>query len=150
MSWSYSGDPNQSKRDAVRFVIGDTDTNDQLISDEEVDYLVTLHGTLNRSASECCRAIAAKFARNMNRSIGGLSADFSAKYRQYMELANSLMSKEELEPVGPFISGYKRSEKESRELDNDRETTFGRKGIHDNERVYPTDDYSYAPYRLRS
>lgn len=149
MTWTYSGDPNDSARDAVRFLIGDTDTTDQLISDEEVDYLVTLHGTLSRASSEAARAIAAKFARLMNRSIGGLSADFSQKYRHYMELAESLITNEEAFPVSPFISGFSRSQKESRELDNDRETTFSRKGIHDNERVYPTDDYSYAPYRLR-
>lgn len=149
MTWTYSGDPSDSTRDAVRFLVGDTDTTDQLISDEEIDFLIGKHGSLNRTASESARAIAAKFARLMSRSIGGLSADFGAKYRQYMELADSLLSKEETEPVSPFTSGWSRSQKESRELDNDRETTFGRKGIHDNERVYPTDDYSYAPYRLR-
>jgi len=149
MAWTYSGDPSDSTRDAVRFLIGDTDTTDQLISDEEVDYLVELHGTLSRSASEAARSIAAKFARLMNRSIGGLSADFSQKYQHYMELAESLITNEEAFPVSPFISGYRRGAKETRELDSDRETTFGRKGIHDNERVYPTDDYSYAPYRLR-
>jgi len=149
MAWSYSGDPNSSKRDAVRFVIGDTDTNDQLISDEEVDYLVTLHGTLNRSASEAARAIAAKFARNMSRSIGGLSADFAAKYRQYMELADKLATSEEAFPVSPFVSGWSRSEKAAREADTDRESTFSRKGVHDNERVYPADDWSGSEYRLR-
>lgn len=150
MAWSYSGNPSNSSRDAVRFLVGDTDTTDQLLSDEEIDYLVTLHGTVPRASSESARAIAAKYARNMSRSIGGLSADFAAKYRQYMELADRLLTMEEAYPVSPFISGYKRSEKESRELDNDRETTISRKGIHDNERVYPTDDYSYTPYRLRS
>jgi len=149
MTWTYSGDPSDSTRDAVRFLIGDTDTTDQLITDEEVDYLVELHGTLSRASSEAARSIAAKFARLMNRSIGGLSADFSQKYRHYMELAESLITAEEAFPVSPFISGYRRDAKEARELDTDRESTFGRKGIHDNERVYPTDDYSYSPYRLR-
>jgi hypothetical protein len=32
MTWSYSGDPSSSSTDAVRFLVGDTDTNDQLIS----------------------------------------------------------------------------------------------------------------------
>lgn len=149
MTWTYSGDPSDSTRDAVRFLIGDTDTTDQLISNEEIDYMLTEHGTVSRAASESARSIAAKFARLMNRSIGGLSADFSQKYQHYMELAESLISNDEAYPVSPFISGFKRDEKESRENDTDRETTFGRKGIHDNERVYPADDYSYSPYRLR-
>lgn len=145
MTWTYSGDPASSTRDAVRFLIGDTDTNDQLISNEEINYFVTEFNNARRSASEAARAIAAKYARLMNRSIGGLSADFSAKYRQYLELADSLLSKEEMKPVGLFISGYSKSAKESVELDTDRESTFSRKGIMDNKRSYPSDDTS--PYR---
>ena len=30
MAWSYSGDPDSSALDSVRFLVGDTDTNDQL------------------------------------------------------------------------------------------------------------------------
>lgn len=145
MAWSYSGDPATSTRDAVRFLIGDTDTNDQLISNEEINYFVTEFGNARRSASEAARSIAAKFARLMNRSIGGLSADFSAKYRQYLELADSLLSKEEMKPVTLYISGYSKSAKEAVELDSDRESTFSRKGIMDNKRSYPSDDTS--PYR---
>lgn len=147
--WIYTGDPSTRNIDAIRLLIGDTDSTDQLITDSEVQYLLTRHGSVNRTASEACRVIAAKFARLMNRSIGGLSADFSAKYNQYMQLADSLISKEETEPVSPFSSGWSRSAKESRETDTDRETTFSRKGVHDNNRVYPADDYTQAPYRIR-
>lgn len=147
VTWTYSGNPSLSGRDAVRFLVGDTEVNDQLLQDEEIDYLTTLHGTLNHAAAEAAHAIAAKFARLMHRSIGGLSADFSAKYHQYMELAEELLRNEGRYPVGPFVSGFRRSEKELIEDDTDRETTFGRKGIHDNQRVYPADDYGSAPYR---
>ncbi|NBO55357.1 MAG: hypothetical protein EBU84_12380 [Actinobacteria bacterium] len=146
MAWSYSGDPTTSTRDAVRFLIGDTDTNDQLISNEEINYFVTEFGNARRSASEAARAVAAKFARLMNRSIGGLSADFSAKYRQYLELADNLLSKEEMAPVSLYISGYSRSAKEAVELDTDREPTFSRKGIMDNPRYQPSDE---SPYDYR-
>jgi len=145
MTWSYSGNPSNSTQDAVRFLVGDTDTNDQLISNEEIAYFVSEFNNARRSASEAARAIAAKYARLMNRSIGGLSADFSAKYRQYLELADSLLSKEEMKPVALFISGYTKSAKEAVELDSDRESTFSRKGIMDNKRSYPSDDAS--PYR---
>ena len=140
MAWTYAGDPAVSSLATVRFLIGDTDTTDQLINDAEVTYLITVHGNTNRAASEACRAIAAKFARLMSRSIGGLQADFSAKYTQYLELADSLLAKDELAPVAPFISGYSRSAKEAVELDDDRETTFGRKGQFDNPRSYPSDE----------
>jgi hypothetical protein len=43
MSWSYSGDPGASALDEVRFVIQDTDSADQLLSDEELAYLITAY-----------------------------------------------------------------------------------------------------------
>ena len=140
MTWSYSGDPANSTNDAVRFLIGDTDTNDQLISNEEIAYIVTQQGSVNRSASECCRAIAAKFARNMSRSIGALQADFAAKHRQYLAMADSLLTKEETAPVSPFISGYEKDKKQAREDDTNRERIFGRKGVMDNKRAASQDE----------
>ena len=140
MAWSYSGDPANSTNDSIRFLIGDTDTNDRLITDEEIAYIVTQQGSVNRSASECCRAIAAKFARNMNRSIGGLQADFAAKYRQYLELADNLRAKDETAPVSPFLSGYKKDEKQAREDDTNREMIYVRKGFQDNKRAATVDE----------
>lgn len=146
MTWTYSGNPASSTLDAVRFTVGDTDTTDQLVSDEEILYMINTYGTIFRISSEVCRAIAAKYAKLIDRTIGGLSANFADKYHHYLELADSLVEKDELLPVSPFISGFSRSRKESVELDNDRESTFGRKGQHDNPRSYPVDD-SPAGYR---
>jgi hypothetical protein len=143
--WNYRQDFTR-KIDIVRLLVGDTDSNDQLLSDSEITYFVELHGTANRSASEAARAIAAKFARNMSRSIGGLQADFAAKHRQYLALADSLMSKEESYPVSPFVSGYIKSSKQLREDDTEREEIFGRKGGMDNLRGTTSDDYYHRAY----
>lgn len=130
----------RTRRTTIRFLIGDTDTNDQLISNEEIAYIVTQQGSVNRSASECCRAIAAKFARNMSRSIGGLQADFAAKHRQYLAMADNLLTKEETSPVSPFVSGYEIDKKQAREDDTNREKIFGRKGVMDNRRAASQDE----------
>lgn len=147
MPWSYSGDPTVSQRDAVRFIIGDTDENDPLLQDAEIDYMITTHGTTRIASAESCRAVAAKFARLMNRSIGGLSADFSAKHSQYLTMAQSIMDSEESYPVSLFASGWKKSQKEAVESDTDREPIFGRKGGMDNPRSNATDDYYPYDYR---
>ena len=39
MTWSYSGNPGASDLDHIRFLIQDTDTTDQLFSNEELTYL---------------------------------------------------------------------------------------------------------------
>ena len=48
MAWTYGGDPAANARDAIRFLCGDTDTNDQLLNDAEV----ALHWT-DCAIAEC-------------------------------------------------------------------------------------------------
>ncbi len=147
MTWTYAGDPSVSDLAAVRFLVGDTDTTDQLITDEEINYLITEHGMTYHAASATCRAISAKYARLMQRSIGGLSADFAAKYRQYGELADALMEKSDRQAVSLYASGWKKAAKEAIDDDTDREQIFGRKGGMDNQRANATDEYYPATYR---
>ena len=40
MTWTYSGDPSTTSRDAVRYRSGLTDKDDQLVSDEEIAYVL--------------------------------------------------------------------------------------------------------------
>ena len=40
MSWTYTGNPEVSKLDECRFMIGDTDQNHKLLQDEEIEYLI--------------------------------------------------------------------------------------------------------------
>lgn len=44
MTWTYSGNPGASDLDEVRFLIQDTNTNDQLLSNEEINYLLAAYG----------------------------------------------------------------------------------------------------------
>jgi len=148
MTWSYDNTVlATSSKDAVRLIIGDTDSNDQLLADEEINYYITKQGTVVRAASESARAVAAKYARLMSRSIGGLQADFSAKYRQYLELANDLARNEEVDPVAPYLSGWLKSQHDTRMQDTDRIPIFGRKGVTDNPRY--SADNEYTPYQYR-
>jgi len=43
MTWTYSGNPGASALDEVRFLIQDTDVNDQLLSNEELNYLISVY-----------------------------------------------------------------------------------------------------------
>ena len=149
MTWSYDNTAlATSDKDAVRLIIGDTDTSDQLLQYEEISYYVTLHGTVIRAASESARAVAAKYARLMSRSIGGLQADFSAKYRQYLELADNLDRNEQVSPVSPFLAGYLKSQHTTQDENLDRIPIFGRFGVTDNPRY--SADNEYTPYQYRS
>ena len=54
MTWTYTGDPNVSDRDKIRFLIGDTDTNDQLVNDEEIEWALTEAGSIYQAAHDLC------------------------------------------------------------------------------------------------
>lgn len=96
MTWTYSGDPSDSDKDAVRFLVGDTDTTDQLISDEEIAYLLVVHNGPGMAAVGAARAIAAHFSRlvNQSRSVGDLSLaeSLDQKATAFHHLADHLNS----------------------------------------------------------
>lgn len=43
MTWTYSGNPGASALDEVRFLIQDTNQDDQLLSNEEIEYLIEVY-----------------------------------------------------------------------------------------------------------
>lgn len=96
MTWTYSGNPASSDRDAVRFTVGDTDTTDQLITNEEIAYLLTIHNGVGMASVGAARAIAAKFSRkaDQSRSVGDLtlSQQYSQQSFSYHHLADHLLA----------------------------------------------------------
>lgn len=94
MTWSWSGDPATSDLDTVRFHLQDTDETDQLLSDEEIQYVIdqwaTVKGSLVYAASVCAERIAARFAREVSVSADGVSAGVQELQAKYEALATSL------------------------------------------------------------
>lgn len=94
MSWNYSGDPSSSDLDEVRFHVQDTDESDQLLSDEEIEYLIDawrpIYGSLLWVASIAAEKLAAKFAREVNVSGDGTSVGVEQLQSKYEQLAVSL------------------------------------------------------------
>lgn len=118
MTWSYSGDPSSSNQDAVRFAIGDTDSADQLITDEEIAYLLT-DSTVTAASIAACEALAAKFARQVDRSVGNLSLSSSQRAAQFRELAATLRKRTGY-LARPYAGGISVADKEARDADTDR------------------------------
>lgn len=98
MTWSYSGNPSSSATDAIRFLIGDTDTTDQLLSNEEIAWLNTEQTgsstaitALYETAHYACESISAKLARLADTQIGDLNVKLSQKAQGYLTLARQLL-----------------------------------------------------------
>ena len=95
MTWSYSGNPSNSANDKVRFLCGDTDTNNQQVSNEEIAFLLTeWNSNAYLSAAFACDAISGKYSAkaDLSRSVGDLSisSQYGAQARTFMERAASL------------------------------------------------------------
>src|SRR4051812_43738973 len=91
MVWSYSGDPNSSTKDAVRFYVQDIIREDPQVNDEEVEFLLTDEGDdVLRAAARTAEVIAAKYARQVDKSVGGLSLSAGRRQEKYERLATSL------------------------------------------------------------
>lgn len=87
MAWTYSGNPASSARDEVRFLVGDTKTADQLLQNEEIDYLLAKYPNPHTSAAEAARAIAANAARLADKEVGDLKVKLSQRASHYANLA---------------------------------------------------------------
>ena len=111
MTWTYGGDPTANDRDEVRFLCGDRDSTDELLSDEEIAYLITEAGSNTLAAAMACEAIAAEFARDVDTKNGPASESASQRYKQFLARAKSLRSRAfaGAKPVfgGQSISGKK-------------------------------------------
>lgn len=90
MAWTYSGNPATSDLDKVRFLVFDTDTNEQLINNEEIAWLLTEQTNVYMAAANAAEAIAAKFAKDITRTAVGLSASVGNRAQFYLDLAEKL------------------------------------------------------------
>ena len=143
MSWTYGGDPSANARDAIRFLIGDTDTTDQLLSDEEIAWVNseasgTATGTtaLYDAAYRCCLTIASKLAREADKQIGDLSVSMSQRAKAYREQAASLKELSGREggvPI-PYAGGITISDKDIDEENSDIFRTWFSSGQFENVR----------------
>jgi len=128
MTWTYSGDPATNARDAVRFLTGDTDTNDQLVNDEEIAWTnnqVTGSDTATTALYEVSYrvmvAIASKFSRLADQAVGDLKVDMFQKAtnaREQAKLLYAQASREGNTPT-PYAGGISVSDKEIDEDNSD-------------------------------
>lgn len=97
MAWSY--DPTDlntttasGRLNTVRLLVGDTDTTDQQVQNEEVTFSLSESGdNVYYSGAWIARAIASKYSRKVNTELSGaLKADYSDLVTHYSSLADNL------------------------------------------------------------
>ena len=132
MKFSYSGDPRNSDKDKVRFLVGDTSATSPLLQDPEINYLLETEGTALSAAVAAAIGIAAKFARLMDESVGDVSKSYSQRHEHYLKLATSLRQRRAEKSVCPFAGGISESDNQITETDPDSIKPSFTRDLHDN------------------
>ena len=92
----YNGQPLTDPRDAVRHMVGDTNNDDLLLTDGEVDYHLNENdGVVLAAAADCAEAIAA-LPRMQQPQAGDAGGTPVTRADHYLKLARQLRSRYEV------------------------------------------------------
>lgn len=125
MTWTYSSTSLATDLAKVRLLVGDTDTNDQQVTDEEVQVYLDNAASVYYAAANTCEALAGKYLRRVDKSIGRASLSASQRAKAYREQAASLRAQAAIvSGITPYAGGISASDKDSIEEDTDRVSPF--------------------------
>jgi hypothetical protein len=135
MAWTYSGDPQNSTLDAVRFEMQDTNEDAQLLQDEEIQYALTVEGVNSpensnqyevlEAGAHCMEALGRRFAALADRQSGTLKIGSTKRAIVYAERAAELRLRAQ-ELHAPYAGGISRSEKRAQASNPNREGSMFR------------------------
>ena len=138
MSWTYSGNPGHSAKDQVRFLIGDTNSRDQLLLDGEIEWLLSQYNNnAMATAIRACETIMSKFTRMADESVGQVKISFSQKSKAYQSMINQLRQRIAIEDMTPYAGGISKSDKRTEDQNTDRVQPDFTKQMMDNEEFGP-------------
>lgn len=114
--------------DKVRFLLGDTSNSasTEMLADGEITWLLSEESSnVYRAAVAGAEAIAAKFARLADTSVGDTSISASQKHAQFLKLADTLRAKAlRRGNAAAFAGGISITDRDNRIEDADRTEPF--------------------------
>lgn len=121
MSWTY--DLTQIATNIlyqVRLLIGDTDSTDEQLQDEEINYFVSVEGqSPYKVAIACTQAIIGKYSRLVDQSAADLRLSYSERLKSYKGLLEELKMKQTTKAAVPWAGGISISNKQSFQQNSD-------------------------------
>lgn len=134
MTWTY--DPAQlatSPTYQVRFLIGDTESDDPQLQDEEIAFSLTQFSSSYRAAAQCCRTISSNLSRKADTTTVELRTSYSQLAKNYAARAAEYDNLATTQNAGlPFAGGVSVSDKRAQEGNPDRVRPQFNIGMEDN------------------
>jgi hypothetical protein len=107
----------------TRRLLGDVIKEDPQLTDEEINYFLTLRSSVHGAAAEAARSLAAQYSRKVDvTSPGPIQTRYSTQAESYAKLAVTLdqASRDRGAGITPFAGGISISDKQNRQQDTDR------------------------------
>lgn len=136
MTWTYDAWSISTDLGKIRLIIGDVNSADEILSDEEIAYAQTLDTDIRLIAARCCDFIIAKKARDVDRNNLGMSANRSQVIQHYIDLRDNLReeARNERDDIAEvFVGGVSQASKDSLTSDTDLVQPSAVRGQWDND-----------------
>lgn len=135
MSWTYDPakltDASDGPLMRVRLLVGDTDSDDPQLADEEIAYLISVESNVHTAASAACDLLAAKYARQVDKKVGDLSIAASKIAEHYRQLSEELNAQGLASYSVPSAGGIEVSDRDVNQSDDTVTHSAIRRGMHD-------------------
>lgn len=122
MTWSYNLPIiGTSGKDQVRLLIGDTDSTNPLLQDEEIAYFLSKRPNSYGAAAECCRTLSTRFASSATTTAGDTKIAYSDIAKAFAARAQAFESQAANSGAGlPYAGGISQADKQSQIENTDR------------------------------
>lgn len=122
----------------VRWRIQDTSTSDQLLQDDEITGAISVYGDKWAAAVASAKAIAFKYARRADMTMGKLSIKHSQKAKAFADLAAEIEEEAGLlVAASPWMGAESIGTKQTYEEDTDRVLPFFTRDTFDTPSLLP-------------
>lgn len=138
MSFSYDETRLDVEINKIRLYIGDTDSADPLLQDEEIQVMQADTTGFKATVAACCRLICAQLSRKVDYKLSLLTEKASVLYDRYKAMAERY---EAMSSVSyPWSGAIYVSDKEATEDDISLVKPKFKKNLHDHSGTVVTDD----------
>jgi hypothetical protein len=106
MAFTYEANLSLDKKDQVRFLVGDTDSDEFFLHDDEINWLIAQWGSKGSAyycAAMAAESIAAKFAREVTTNSDSQTVNTSELQEKYLNLAARLLRQHETLLTGGVV-----------------------------------------------
>ena len=144
--WQYIGTP-WTGRVKVRMLIGDTDPDDPILNDYEIDAVLSVYTNEVEAAAWVCLGLSAKYASEGDITHGRYKFENISKSKRYDELSKRYFKQVYGVPypitsVSPSFGGISQSNKDANDGDTDNVDPYFYRGQFENPEVEYDDDES--------